>query len=308
MGDVLIRMGDSQVQHGPESDRVYGMKLAPGDMPEILDELEELAREKGYGKLFVKTRGRFRKDFLDRGYLAEAMVPHFYGPEEDGLFMGKFLDPDRAREARSERVEEVLRVASQERMAAAETEADGAESPRSGREAPGEEVFLESPSPGLTVREATSRDAQALAACYRAVFDSYPFPIHDPAHLRKEQEAGTRYFTVWEEEALVAASSMEPGGAPGAVEMTDFATLPSHRGMGLATHLLALMDRRAMEAGERVAYTIARAVSFGMNITFARRGYIFGGTLVNNTQISGAIESMNVWYKLLSSPTTTSRS
>ena len=81
--------------------------------------------------------------------------------------------------------------------------------------------------------------------------------------------------------------------------MTDFATLPSHRGRGLATHLLGRMDGAARTAGERVAYTIARAVSFGMNITFARRGYAFGGTLVSNTQIGGAIESMNIWYKVL---------
>ncbi|MDD2310679.1 MAG: hypothetical protein PHH91_13970, partial [Desulfuromonadaceae bacterium] len=42
------------------------------------------------------------------------------------------------------------------------------------------------------------------------------------------------------------------------------------------------------------------AYSFGMNITFARDGYSFGGTLTNNTNISGSLESMNVWYKTLS--------
>ena len=55
------------------------------------------------------------------------------------------------------------------------------------------------------------------------------------------------------------------------------------------------MARRGM----RTAYTIARAVSPGMNITFARLGYQFSGTLINNTQISGAIESMNIWHKPL---------
>ena len=47
------------------------------------------------------------------------------------------------------------------------------------------------------------------------------------------------------------------------------------------------------------AYTIARAISPGMNITFARLGYHYGGRLVNNTQISGGLESMNIWYKSL---------
>jgi hypothetical protein len=28
-------------------------------------------------------------------------------------------------------------------------------------------------------------------------------------------------------------------------------------------------------------------------------GYLFAGTLTNNTNISGKIESMNVWYKSL---------
>jgi predicted hydrocarbon binding protein len=47
------------------------------------------------------------------------------------------------------------------------------------------------------------------------------------------------------------------------------------------------------------AYTIARSVSHGINITFARAGYTYGGRLINNTNISGKIESMNVWYKSL---------
>ena len=37
----------------------------------------------------------------------------------------------------------------------------------------------------------------------------------------------------------------------------------------------------------------------GMNITFAKHGYHYAGTLNNNTNICGRIESMNVWYKSL---------
>jgi putative beta-lysine N-acetyltransferase len=311
MADVLTRVGSSLIQHGPESDRVYGMRMAEEDMPAILDELEEMAREEGYGKLFVKSPRRFHAEFHARGYTCEAMVPHFYGPGEDGVFMGKFLDPGRTVPTRPQRVKKVLRVAEAEgKEVSTESgfpEAKEVVSP-SGENRHGERTALESPVPGIRIREATPADADALAACYDEVFDSYPFPINDPRHLRREQEGGTQFFTAWEGEALVAAASMEAGGAPGTVEMTDFATLPSQRGKGLATHLLAVMDRTAVRTGKRVAYTIARAVSFGMNITFARRGYLFAGTLVNNTQISGDIESMNVWYKLLSSPTTTSRS
>jgi putative beta-lysine N-acetyltransferase len=80
-------------------------------------------------------------------------------------------------------------------------------------------------------------------------------------------------------------------------EMTDFATLPEHLGNGLAVHLLNFMEPEMQKRGIATLYTIARAISPGMNITFAKCGYIFGGTLINNTQISGSIESMNLWYK-----------
>ncbi|HQA81666.1 MAG TPA: hypothetical protein PLV96_12800 [Methanoregulaceae archaeon] len=49
----------------------------------------------------------------------------------------------------------------------------------------------------------------------------------------------------------------------------------------------------------KLAYTIARAKSYSINITFARGGYEYGGLLPNNTNISGTIEDMNVWYKRL---------
>jgi len=291
MPDTLTRLGNSLIQHGPSSDRIYALELAVSDMPEILDELDEMATSQGYGKIIAKGRRTHFEEFVTRGYLPEAVVPSFFGPEEDGVFMGKFLEANRMREGEPDRVQEVLDVARREGSAS------GPEGP--GRTPSKEEADGEEEVPGITIREASPKDLEALAACYGAVFESYPFPIQDPSHLRHEQEEGTRFFTAWEEGALVAASSMEPGGAPGTVEMTDFATLPSQRGRGLATRLLAIMDEAAEEIGERVAYTIARAVSFGMNIAFARRSYRFGGTLVNNTQIGGSVESMNIWYKLL---------
>jgi putative beta-lysine N-acetyltransferase len=82
-------------------------------------------------------------------------------------------------------------------------------------------------------------------------------------------------------------------------EMTVFATSPVCRGRGLATYLLAHAEAAAEKVGVKTAYTIARAYSAGMNITFARNGYTFSGTLTHNTQISGKLESMNVWYKAL---------
>jgi hypothetical protein len=57
------------------------------------------------------------------------------------------------------------------------------------------------------------------------------------------------------------------------------------------------MEKEMDKKGILTLYTIARAASYGMNTVFARLGYEFTGKLVQNTNISGNLENMNVWYK-----------
>lgn len=95
----------------------------------------------------------------------------------------------------------------------------------------------------------------------------------------------------------VASTEMHP--EEGNVEMTDFATDIRHAGLNLAGNLLDWMESEMKDEGMKVAYTIARALSYPINITFARAGYTIGGTLLNNTNICGSFESMNVWFKTL---------
>jgi putative beta-lysine N-acetyltransferase len=143
----------------------------------------------------------------------------------------------------------------------------------------------------------TPEDAPAMAALYREVFKTYPFPIHDPAYLKKTMDENIIYFGIERQGALLGLSSIEMDKKNAAAEMTDFAVLPAHRGDGLAQQLLTQMERTIPALGIKTMFTIARARSAGMNITFAKNGYSYAGTLINNTNISGQIESMNVWYK-----------
>ncbi len=107
------------------------------------------------------------------------------------------------------------------------------------------------------------------------------------------------YYGICEEGKLAAVSSAEKDSDAQNAEMTDFATLPKYRGHGYAGKLLTFMETKMLNENIRCLYTIARAHSAGINILFAKQGYRFGGTLINNTQISGRIESMHVWYKIL---------
>ncbi len=280
MTDRVEKIGRSTVQHGPFNDRVYLMKLARADTPGILPALDELASREGYSKIFAKIPAWARDFFLDHGYREEAAVPGLFEGKQKGHFVGKYLAPDRRREERAEQVGEILRVA---------------------REKAQEEPEAEIP-PEFTLRPALPEDTPQMADLYREVFATYPFPIHDPDYLCETMEENVRYFGVWQGEELAALASSEMDLQGRNVEMTDFATRPDYRSRGLATLLLKRMEGEMKRAGMTTAYTIARAYSFGMNITFARADYRFSGTLVNNTNIFGRLESMNVWHKPLSPP------
>ncbi len=279
MNDSLEIFGRSLIHHGAYNDRAYLMKLHAEDSGKIVRTLETLAGSRGYTKIFAKVPSLLRDSFIASGYAEEARIPGFYPGGEDVCFMVKYFAESRAREQEAPLVQDVLAAAT-----AAATEAVSGP------------VSLPD---GFTARSAVKEDVPAMAKIYSEVFASYPFPIHDPAFLLAAMEDSTKFFGVWKDSTIAALSSAEMDLSSASAEMTDFATLPIYRGNGLALYLLREMELAVKDLGVRALFTIARAYSYGMNITFARNGYLYGGTLTNNTNISGRLESMNVWYKIL---------
>ncbi len=275
--DAVVQFGDSLIQHGKANDRAYVMKVAEKDCAQIVDYAVSLALTKGYTKVFAKTPAHARSRFMDQGFVEEARIPGLFQGKEDSFFLSRFFCAERAQEDKPELVSKVLQKAEQ-------------------KAATGEDGGL---PPGLVCRTMQKGDVEEMAQLYRQVFATYPFPIHDPGYLARTMDENVIYFGIQEGEKLIALSSAEIDFAGQNAEMTDFATLPEARGLGLATYLLDRMEYGIRQIGIKTAYTIARAYSFGMNITFARQDYAFAGSLVNNTQISGDLESMNVWYKPL---------
>lgn len=273
--DRIEYFGRSLIQHGPVSDRVYLMKLDKADLPDILDHIHALARQNGYTKIFAKIPAGSRPLFEKGGYRLEAAIPNFYDGREDGLFMARYYHPRRLLDPACERVQTVLARAREKAL----------------------EPHHHEISQGIEVRLATPADCRQMSELYRQVFSSYPFPINDPEYLRQTMAENVLYAGVWQNKKLLALASAEFDEKMANAEMTDFATHASGRGRGLAGVLLQKLEVLMAEAHIKTCYTIARATSFAMNITFARNHYTFAGTLINNTQISGALESMNVWYK-----------
>ena len=277
MPDVIEKLNHSIVQHGSYNRRIYLMKLHERDMPSIVFDLDHLAREKDYEKILVKTPARNKEAFAKEGYDQEAIIPHYFKDREDAVFMAKYLTPFRRR------------VEDRQRIIAVLTQAQRYEQTR----------LSQTNDRFLGVQICRPNDATEMSQLYKAVFKTYPFPVFDPQYLIESINGHVTYFNIRKDNRIVAlaASEMDPDNL--AVEMTDFATLSGHRRQGMASRLLKAMENKMIQQGLKTAYSISRALSAAMNITFAKNGYMYGGTLGNNTNIAGRIESMNIWYKRL---------
>lgn len=274
--DRVETLDGATIQHGPYNRRIYLMKLGEAVPSKLLPAMLALCEREDYSKIFAKVPARHEADFLELGFQAEARVPGFFQGTEDAVFLGLYLDPARRAAGKAEEVA-AIRDLAQGKQA---------------RPSP-------KPGPELVLRRCGPEDIPEMAPLYGQVFATYPFPISEPDFLAETMASHVVYFGVWRKGRLVALSSAETDREDLNVEMTDFATLPERRGQGYARMLLTRMEQAMREEGIRTAYTIARALSPGMNITFARHGYRYGGCLVNNTNICGSIESMNVWYRTL---------
>ncbi len=276
--DIIENLGNSVIQHGQHNDRIYLMKMGDENPQETLQCLEQLAKENEYSKIFAKVPDQVVEDFQSAGFISEAKVPNLGENNEEIHFMGKFLDKKRFEVVQESLLNKNLEIALKK----------------------ADDPFNKSLMAKFECQACGVEDIEEMAEVYAQVFETYPFPIHETDFLKESMEGDTRFFGIRNaKNELVAVSSAEMDPSSRSAEMTDFATLPDYRGFSLASHLLSEMEQNIVDEGIETGFTIARAASIGMNVTFAKGGYEYSGTLRNNTNISGDIESMNVWYKKL---------
>ncbi len=277
MFDTVEKLHQSSIQHGPHNNRIYLMVLEPADVPQIIPALDVMAADKGYEKIFAKVQESVGQVFEQNGYIQEVRIPGFFMGREAVLFMSKYFSLKRQQETHGQQISDILAL-TREKSAKRNT----------GFTYPQNDITLCTPA-----------EAVEMSKIYKQVFLTYPFPIHDPDYIIETMKTHVQYYAIRESGRMMALASSEMDTANSNVEMTDFATLPQFRGQGASVRLLDHMETEMRQQSMITAYTIARALSPGMNVTFKRMGYHFAGTLTNNTNVSGHIESMNVWHKNL---------
>ena len=278
MQDTLECHQSSIIQHGKLNDRVYIMYVHPDETETVLETSLSLANKNGYSKIFAKVGESSSQPFLEKGFSIEASIPNYFDTEAC-LFISLFTDKNRSQIQNQTKslIFDVL---------------DTVNGKAKLKELP------DAPSNSI-IRRLEYVDSKQLSQLYRDTFKSYPFPIFDLDYLQQSMNEHTVYFGCYIDDKLIGASSAEMDVQGYSAEMTDFAVRPEMRGKNLSVHLLNAMEKYLFVRKKYSCYTICRSVSYGMNSAFKKLGYTYSGTLVNNTNISGSIESMNVWHKTL---------
>lgn len=236
--------------------------------------LRWLAEANGFDKIICMASRYNWRDFLRYGYVLEAVLKYYLNGE-DAYIVSKFRSQERL--TSHNLMEEVLLI---ENL----------------MEHPAEPHTKELPS-GYSVRLAARDDISEMIDLYQSIFETYPSPLIHSSYLETIFQKETLFAVCEFNGKVVSAASAELYPHLKAAELTDCATKRSARGLGLMSHILKFLENQIKQRGFICAYTMARSRSYGMNNVFYRLGYEFMGRLINNCDIYGAYEDMNIWVR-----------
>lgn len=245
-----------------------------GDVKKIILKVEEYATTSLTEKIIFKVRHEHLAIFLEKGYVLEGRICHYFRGS-DAWFFCKYLSIERKKSDHWLTEDKII-----SNIQIMEVINEGIHLP-----------------PQYQLRKLDETDAVGLAYLYQTVFQIYPTPLNDPNYIKKTMEEGTIYFGYVINDKVVSAASAEVNDFYKNAELTDCATIKEHRKFGLMKQLLRHLEMELMKNGVYCVYSLARALSFGMNAVLHQLGFHYQGRLANNCYIYDKVEDMNVWVK-----------
>lgn len=248
-----------------------------GNMTMILNEINRILEDHSFAKVIFFSQAEHWQQLLSNGFELEAIIKGYFNGT-DNYIMTCYKDIERRTSHYWIKEDEILRTLLVKKRKSEE---------------------VNSPD-HYHYRKATAQDADQLAGLYRKVFKIYPTPMNNGSYVEKMINDGSIFYVVECDKQLVSAASADVNYTFHHAELTDCATLPEHRKFGLMKKLLIQLENELRKNSIFCAFSIARALSFGMNSAFYQLGYHYHGRLTNNCYIFDKLEDMNVWVKDLS--------
>jgi len=278
MFDTVEKIDGAEVHHGATHNRLYLTHSTQNNWDSLIPKIKDIAHKKKYDKILGKVPEQAIPVFESSGYQIEAKIPCLYNGKTTGYFLAEYLNKERCQND-----ERSLKT-----IASVKSIAEAAKSTS-------EEGYMNLPA-NFKVRKLTTKDFTTLADLHQKAFKSYSFPIHDVPYLLELAEQNHEFYGLFNEGELIVSAMLHIHEKESNIEIIDFATHPNFRGQNLSYYLLQEIKEKSAAIGCKTIYALVRATSYGLNITFSKHGFLFGGTLYNNTVIGNSLESMNVWY------------
>jgi putative beta-lysine N-acetyltransferase len=141
-------------------------------------------------------------------------------------------------------------------------------------------------------------DCDKISTLLSTIFVTYPTPMENPDYVRNLMKNDCFIAGIFYQDRLVSISSAYPEKDWNRCELTDCATVKEFRGMSLTERVIRFLEKvLEKQKASYTLYSLARARCFGINRTFHKLGYQYRGRLVNNCNIHGGFEDINLWVK-----------
>jgi beta-lysine N6-acetyltransferase len=242
----------------------------------MLSRLAYLAEANNFDKVFVKATHADYQQFLSHGYAMEGVLKYYF-QGQDAYVLSRFTSLERIYS--KELIEESELI---------------------------EKLIYDTPKKKardlddrITIILADESSIPELVRIYREVFATYPSPLTNADYIQAVMKRNVIFRIALLDNYAVAAASADIDHKNSNAELTDCATVSEAQGMGLMQHLLIHLEKDLLGLNIMNTYTLARAQSYGMNCVFYRLDYEFSGRLINNCDIFGQFEDMNIWTKKL---------
>lgn len=254
--------------------RVQVIEYDGEDIDGLTTRLDYLALKNNFGKVYLKAKNDDWEKFLTHGYILEGIFKYYHNGE-NAYSLAKFFTKERRYSESFEKENQIIEEVSSYIP---------------------EELSIELSS-GYSIRVATKEDIPELIKLYDRVFETYPIPLNQPLYLEKLMESNVYFMVIEKDGKIVSAASADYSDKYKNAEITDCATHPDERGNGLMSIIIDALEIEMKKRGIICLYSIARSLSFGMNLVFKKHKYTYTGRLTNNCNIFGKFEDMNIWVK-----------
>lgn len=154
---------------------------------------------------------------------------------------------------------------------------------------------------GYLIRNATKNDIKEMIDLFSTVFLTYPSPIYDEEYLKQTMNDKVLYKVAIYNGKIIGIASADMNKENLNAEITDCATHPSYRGKGILSNIIYSLECDLKTKGFLCLYSLSRSINPSINFVLSKHNYNFAGRLVNNCNICGTFEDMNLWVKNINS-------